>query len=142
MNSLVPSRRPATTIDRLFDDLVGAAFGSVPSAATTEVPIDVRRNDDRFVITFDLPGVDPDSIDVQVDADRLTVTASRDTTPDDGWQHLVRERRGGTLTRQLLLSRHMDTTDVAATYRHGVLTLTVPVADRSRTRRVTVEHGD
>jgi len=103
------------------------------------MPMDIQRLDGHFVATFDLPGVDPGSIDVTVEGNALTVRAER-STPHDGGDWLCRERPRGSFSRRLLLGRDLDGERLTATYRDGVLAITIPVAERARPRRVEISH--
>ncbi|NMH95959.1 Hsp20/alpha crystallin family protein [Pseudonocardia acidicola] len=125
----------ATDAFRLFDRLADSA--ARPSR--TGMPMDVCRLDDHFVASFDLPGVDPGSIDVTVEGNTLTVRAER-SAPHDAAAWLVSERPRGTFSRQLMLGRSLDTDQLAATYRDGVLTVTIPVAERAKPRRIAIAH--
>ncbi|WP_214369997.1 Hsp20/alpha crystallin family protein [Pseudonocardia sp. H11422] len=120
---------------RLLDRLVGSAA----RPARTGMPMDVYRLDDHFVATFDLPGVDPGSIDVTVEGNNLAVRAER-SAPHEAGDWLVAERPRGTFSRQLMLGRGLDTDQLAATYRDGVLTVTIPVAERAKPRRIAISH--
>jgi HSP20 family protein len=117
-----------------FRDLERAATrGSAPV-----VPMDAVKRDDQVVVRFDLPGVDPDAIDVEVERNVLTVTAERRWAPAEGEQVLASERRHGAFSRQLLLSDTLDAANVAASYDHGVLTVTIPTAETAKPRKVSV----
>jgi HSP20 family protein len=104
------------------------------------MPMDIQRIDDHFVATFDLPGVDPGSIDVTVESNALTVRAER-STPHEGGEWLTRERPRGSFTRRLLLGRDLDGERLSATYRDGVLAITIPVTERAKPRRVEISHA-
>src|SRR5690242_17010452 len=123
---------PFGEVDRLFG---GLRAGQVPVG-----PIDVYRNDDRYVVHFDLPGFDPSSIDVQVDQNMLTVAASRPRPTDEG-QEVIVERPYGAFRRQLSLGDGLDLDHLDASYRDGVLTLTIPLAERAKPRKVEVTAG-
>lgn len=99
--------------------------------------LDLYRTDEAFVATIDLPGVAPESIDVDVDGRVLTVRAER-TRPEGDVRWLVRSRPAGTFTRRFTLGENVDHDRIAAAYTDGVLTLTVPVAQSSRPRKVEV----
>ncbi len=107
----------------------------------TTMPLDAFRRGDSFEVQVDLPGVDPDSIDLTVERNVLTVKAERHRQEVDGAGYVVRERRHGTFTRQLFLGESLDTEHVEARYHHGVLTLTIPVVDNARPRRIPVGNG-
>lgn len=106
------------------------------------VPMDAYRRSDRVFVHFDLPGVDPASIDVTVEKNVLTVNAERSWPRREGDEIIVVERPQGTFTRQLFLGENLDTERVEADYDRGVLTLTIPMAERARARRVDISSGD
>jgi HSP20 family protein len=106
------------------------------------MPMDAYREGDRFIVNFDLPGVNPDSIDLTAEKNVLTVRAERAWHPQDERQVLVSERPHGTFTRQLFLGDSLDTAKIAATFRDGVLTLTIPVAEQAKPRKVAIRHGN
>lgn len=109
--------------------------------ARPSMPMDAYRDGDQFVVEFDLPGVDPESIDVTVEKNALTVRAEREWRPSDGQELLVSERPQGKFTRQIMLSESIDPDGINAAYVNGVLTVTVPVADQAKPRRVDVSVG-
>jgi HSP20 family protein len=108
------------------------------------MPMDLFREGDAFVVKMDLPGVDPNSIDIDVDDRTLTVRAERkgteiDTDKDkNGW--VTKERSFGTFARQISLGSGLDTGKISADYSDGVLTLTIPVAEEAKPRKVEVTH--
>jgi HSP20 family protein len=106
------------------------------------MPLDIHRHGDEFLVSVDLPGVDPESIEVTVEKDLLTVSARREWQPDAGEQVLSRERAHGTFTRRLRLSQRLNAEGVRASYDRGVLTLVVPVAEAAKPRRIPVSSGD
>lgn len=105
------------------------------------MPMDLCKIDDHYVLTADLPGVDPGSVDVTVDNGTLTLTAHRSAPSEDSAQWLTSERFFGTYRRQLSLGDGVDPSRIAATYENGILTVTLPVAEAARPRRVDVAHG-
>lgn len=105
------------------------------------MPMDLYKVDDHYVLTADLPGVDPGSVDVTVDNGTLTLTAHRSARSEDSVQWLANERFFGTYRRQLALGDGIDTTKIAATYENGVLTVTIPLAERAKARRIEVDHA-
>jgi HSP20 family protein len=109
--------------------------------AGTGMPMDVYRAEDHFVASFDVPGVDPGSIDVSVDGNTLTVRAER-TAASDVSDWLVAERPRGRYSRQLTLGRDLDTENLHASYHDGVLTLTISVVEKAKPRRVEISHSD
>ena len=122
---------PLREFDRVFEQ----AWSQTRQAS---VPMDAYRHDDTFVINLDLPGVDPGSIDLTVERNALTITAERHWQPVEGDQLVAAERRHGAFSRQLFLGDGLDTDKIDATYENGVLTVTVPVADRAKPRRIEV----
>ena len=122
---------PMREFDRVFEQ----AWSQTRQAS---VPMDAYRHGDSFVLHFDLPGVDPASIDLTVERNSLTVSAERHWQQIEGDQIVAAERRQGTFTRQLSLGDGLDTDRIDASYENGVLTLTVPISERSKPRRIEV----
>ena len=105
------------------------------------LPMDAYRHGDEFIVHFDLPGVDQSSIDLTVEKNVLTVRAQRNWKYDDVDKIAIHERPQGTFTRQLFLGEHLDTDKIAASYENGVLTLTIPMAERAKPRKVEISAG-
>jgi len=110
------------------------------------MPVDSYRNGDEFVIAFDLPGVEKDAIDIDVERNVLTVRAERRplNLGDQAVAH-VSERPLGVFSRQLFLGDALDTDRIDATYDNGVLVLRIPIAEKAKPRKIAVtatEHGD
>jgi HSP20 family protein len=105
------------------------------------MPLDVYRRGDEFVVRVDLPGVDPASIDVTVDHNVLTIKAERSWVAADGDNVITAERARGTFTRRLALGNAVNVSAIAAGYENGVLTLTVPVAEKAKARKVEITVG-
>jgi HSP20 family protein len=104
--------------------------------------LDAYRIDDTFYIDIDLPGVDPASIDVTVDRKVLTVRAERKRPATEGLRLLVAERPMGTITRQVFLADSLDTDRLEARYDNGVLTLSIPVIEKAKPRKIEVAAGE
>ena len=121
---------------RDFDRLTQQVFGT--PARPAAMPIDAYRRGEEFVVHFDLPGVDPQSIDLTVEKNVLTVHAERRRTDPDGVEMLVAERPHGTFSRQLFLGETLDTDGIEAKYGDGVLTLRIPIAEKAKPRRVPI----
>ena len=102
------------------------------------MPMDLYRSGDHYVVHADLPGVDPGSIDVNVDNGTLTIRAERSGRTEESVQWLASERFTGSFMRQLSLGDGVDADRIAATYENGVLTVTIPLAERAKPRRIEV----
>lgn len=113
-------------------------FGDAPR--TVGMPMDLVRTGDEFVVSIDLPGVDPESIDIDAEERTLTIRATRNTQAGEGAQWLVRERPTGTFARQLTLGSGLALDQVGADYADGVLTLRIPVAEAAKPRKIAVNH--
>jgi len=122
---------PIRDFDRLAQQLLGTA--SRPSA----MPMDAWRDGDEFVVELDLPGVDADSIDIDVERNVLTVKAQR-PQPDGHHEYVAAERPRGVFSRQIVLGDALDTERVRAGYDAGVLTLRVPIAERAKPRKISI----
>ena len=123
---------------RDFDRLTQQIFGTTNRPAV--MPMDAWREGDRFVIEFDLPGVAPESIDLDVERNVLTVRAERVARNGD-WEMLATERPRGVFSRQLVLGDNLDLDRIEAGYQDGVLRLIVPVAEKAKPRKIEVTTG-
>ncbi|MFT4306948.1 MAG: Hsp20/alpha crystallin family protein [Microbacterium sp.] len=103
-----------------------------------QMPMDLYRDGDHYVLTADLPGIDPGSVDVDVDGQLLTIRAERTLGSGDGVTWITRERTSGSFLRQLSLGQGLDTENITATYRNGVLSVTIPVSEKAKPRKVQV----
>ena len=124
---------------REFDRLTQAMLGS--TARPNVMPMDAYRDNSSFVVHLDLPGVDADSIDLTVEQNVLTVHAERKPPVGDSAERVVAERSYGVFSRQLFLGETLDTEHLTASYDAGVLTLTIPVAEQAKPRKVQVSGG-
>lgn len=104
-------------------------------------PMDAYRHGDHFVVQIDLPGVDPDAIDLTVDQNVLTVTATRERSFAEADEVLLAERPLGEFRRQLFLGEQLDTENISAEYDNGVLTLTLSVTEQAKPRKVEISTG-
>jgi HSP20 family protein len=125
---------PFREMDRWFSDVAR-------TPASSAMPMDLYRDGDVFVTRIDLPGVDPASIDVDVDDRTLTVRAQRKVETSDEQKWLVRERPAGTFARQLTLGYGVALDRIGAEYRDGVLELRIPVAEDAKPRKISVAHS-
>jgi HSP20 family protein len=103
--------------------------------------MDAWRDGEQFVVEFDLPGVSPDSVDLDVERNVLTVTAQR-APLDEKAEFLAAERPRGVFSRQLVLGDNVDLDRIQAGYRDGVLRLVIPVAEKAKPRKITINQGD
>src|SRR3954462_11975114 len=126
---------------RALDQLTGRA-GSMTARPLSGMPMDAYRIGDNFVAHFDLPGVDPGSIDLSIEGNTLTVSAERSVPQLDNAEWPVAERPFGSYTRQLVLGRSLDTERLEASYHDGVLTVSIPVAEKARARKIQVSRAD
>lgn len=131
---------PFREFDRLAQELWSGASDRSRRGFST-MAMDAYREGDHFVVHFDLPGVDSDSIDVTVEDDVLTVGARRQWERQDGQEWVAHERYQGTYQRQLFLGDRLEADQIEATYDDGVLTLTIPVAEAAKPRKVAVQAG-
>ena len=127
---------PFRDLDRLAD----AVFGT--STRPAVMPMDAYRHDDTFVIHLDLPGIDPDSIDLTVERSVLTVHAERRRPADDEAERVVGERTYGVFSRQMFLGDTLDVDALEADYTDGVLTIRIPVAEQAKPRRIEIGRGE
>ncbi|MBX9719179.1 MAG: Hsp20/alpha crystallin family protein [Microbacteriaceae bacterium] len=102
------------------------------------MPMDLFRDGDHYVLTADLPGIDPGSVDVDVDGQLLTIRAERSARAHEGVQWLARERGYGSYLRQLTLGKDIDSDGISAHYENGVLSVMIPVAERAKPRKISV----
>jgi HSP20 family protein len=124
---------------RELDQLAQQVFGTM--ARPTVMPMDAWREGDSFVVEFDLPGVDPGSIDLDVERNVLTVKAERDRISDDA-ETIATERPRGVFSRQLFLGDTLDVERVEASYNDGVLKLVIPVAEQAKPRKIEIRSGE
>jgi HSP20 family protein len=127
---------PFRELDRLAQQTLGGQAGT---GRWTGMPMDGYRHGDHFTLHFDLPGVDPGSIDLTVEKNVLTVTAERRWQPEEGMEVLVSERPQGSFSRQLFLGDSLDAERIEASYDGGVLTVHIPVAEQAKPRKVAVQ---
>ncbi len=130
---LLRNTDPFRDFDRLAQQLLGTTNRPVV------MPMDAWREGDRFVIEFDLPGVNPQSIDLDVERNVLTVSAERVSRNGD-WEMLASERPRGRFSRQLVLGDNLDLERIEAGYEDGVVRLTVPVAEKAKPRKIQLQN--
>ena len=107
-------------------------------ATLYKMPIDLYRDGDRFVLNADLPGIDPSSVDLDVDGTLLTIRAERVAPSAEGVRWLTRENRSGSFVRRLTLGDGVDRENITASYDAGVLSVTIPVAEKAKARKIEI----
>jgi HSP20 family protein len=123
---------PFRDLDRLaatvFDGRQGPRF----------VPMDLYRDGDHYILNADIPGVDPGSVDIDVEGQLLTIKAERTVRGRDGVKWLAQERPSGSFTRQLNIGEGIDAQHISANYANGVLSITIPVSERAKPRKIAI----
>ncbi|MEE1787093.1 Hsp20/alpha crystallin family protein [Streptomyces sp. SP17BM10] len=131
---------PFRELDRLTRQFLDTTTGTWSRPAP--MPLDAYRVGDEYVVCFDLPGVDPQAIDIDVERNTLTVKAERRPRhegEDVTWE--LSERPLGVFSRQVVLSDTLDPDGISADYDSGVLTLRIPVAERAKPRKIAISHS-
>jgi HSP20 family protein len=132
---------PFRELDRLTQQVLGSQAGTW--SRPTAMPMDAYRVGDTFVVAFDLPGVDPAAIDLDVERNVLTVKAERrPAQATENVEMQVAERPLGVFSRQLFLGDTLDTDRIDAGYESGVLTLRIPIAERAKPRKIAIANAD
>ena len=130
-----PYGDPLRHMDRLTNQLLSG------TRTPMGMPMDVWQADDGFHVALDLPGADPDSVDITTERNVLTISAERRPEYQQGQSVLVAERPQGSFTRQLQLGDTVDTENIQANYADGVLRLTIPITQAAQRRKVQVQTG-
>ncbi len=125
---------------RDFDRLAQQIWGT--TARPAAMPMDAWRDGEQIVVEFDLPGVDLDTVDLDVERNVLTVRAERGPSTAQDTEMIAAERPRGVFSRQLILGDTLDTDRVQASYTAGVLTLRIPIAEKAKPRKITVSAAD
>jgi HSP20 family protein len=126
---------PFRELDRFTQQVLGTA------ARPAVMPMDAWREGDAFVVEFDLPGIDQESLDLDIERNVVTVRAER-AAVDPNREMLATERPRGVFSRQLVLGENLDTERIEASYQEGVLLLRIPVAEKAKPRKITIGRGD
>ncbi|GAA0921034.1 Hsp20/alpha crystallin family protein [Pseudonocardia zijingensis] len=129
---------------RELDRFAQQFFGNTPAtwSRPAAMPMDAFRDGDQFVVCFDLPGVSPDAIELDVERNVLTVKAERRPYGGDQVEMQVSERPFGAFSRQLFLGDTLDTDHIDASYDAGVLTVRIPIAEKAKPRRIAIGGGE
>ena len=125
---------PFRELDRLTQQVFGTA------ARPAAMPMDAWQEDGEFVVAFDLPGVNVDSVDLDIERNVLTVRAERRDPTQPNVELIASERPRGVFSRQLILGDTLDTEKVKAQYADGVLTLRIPVLEQAKPRKIEITH--
>ncbi|MBW9110310.1 Hsp20/alpha crystallin family protein [Microbacterium ureisolvens] len=123
---------PFRDLDRLAAGLFDTRRGP------RRMPMDLYRDGDHYVLTADLPGIDPGSVDIDVDGQLLTIRAERTLTSGEDVKWITREREAASFLRQLNLGQGVDTGRISASYNNGVLSVTIPVSEKAKPRKIEV----
>ncbi|MEE1942270.1 Hsp20/alpha crystallin family protein [Streptomyces sp. TRM 70361] len=126
---------PFRELDRLTEQLLGTV------ARPVGMPMDAYRTGDEVVVHFDLPGVDPESVDLDVERNVLTVSAERRWLGPEDAERIAAERPSGRFSRQVFLGDTLDVERIDASYDAGVLTLRIPVAEQAKPRKIQISGG-
>lgn len=126
---------PFRELDRFTQQALGTA------ARPAVMPMDAWREGDAFFVEFDLPGINRDSLDLDIERNVVTVRARRPDV-DPGREMLATERPRGVFSRQLVLGDNVDTDNIAASYEGGVLRLRIPVAEKAKPRKIAIGHSN
>jgi HSP20 family protein len=102
------------------------------------MPMDLYREGDVYILSADMPGIDPGSVDIDVDGQLLTIRAERTLANHEGVKWLTRERQAGSFLRQLNLGQGIDIDKITASYDNGVLSVTIPVTEKAKPRKIEV----
>ena len=129
---------PFRELDRLTQQMLGTN-GTL--ARPSVMPMDAWRSGDIFYVELDLPGVAPDSIELDVERNVVTVRAERPSR-DSGAELIAAEQPRGVFSRQLILGDNLDTERIDASYDAGVLALQIPVAEKAKPRRISIAHNE
>ncbi|MFR9752891.1 Hsp20/alpha crystallin family protein [Nocardia sp. 004] len=134
MATMLMRTDPFRDLDRFAQQVLGTA------ARPALMPMDAWREGDEFLVELDLPGIDPKSLDLDIERNVVTVRASRPTL-DSNREMIAAERSRGVFSRQLFLGEGLDTNRIRADYTDGVLRLVIPVAEKAKPRKIEVEHS-
>jgi HSP20 family protein len=124
---------PFQALDRVAGQLLDTRQGP------RLMPLDLYRDGDHYVLNADLPGIDPGSVDIDVDGQLLTIRAERTPRSQEGVTWIARERGAGSFLRQFTLGQGIDTAGISASYENGVLSVVIPVSEKAKPRRIEVQ---
>ena len=124
---------PFRELDRLAASMLDSRQGP------RVMPIDLHRDGDHYVLSADLPGVDPGSVDVDIDGQLLTIRAERTLRSEEDTQWIIRERPSGSFLRQITMGDGVDMNSISAHYENGVLSVVIPVSEQAKPRKIEVQ---
>ena len=124
---------PFQALDRVAGQLLDTRQGP------RLMPLDLYRDGDHYVLNADLPGIDPGSVDIDVDGQLLSIRAERTPRSQEGVKWIARERSAGSFLRQFTLGQGIETSGISASYENGVLSVVIPVAEKAKPRRIEVQ---
>jgi HSP20 family protein len=124
-----------------FQELDRIAGSVLRRASAALMPVDLYREGDHFLLTADLPGIDPASVDVSVDSQTLTLRAERTIRAGEGVEWLARERPDASFVRQFTLGDGIDAEHISANYDNGVLSVVIPMAEQAKPRKIRIASG-
>ena len=122
-----------------FRDLDRMAAALMDNRGPRVMPMDLFREGDHYVLNADMPGIDPGSVDIDVDGQLLTIRGERTMANHENVKWITRERMAGSFLRQLNLGQGIDVDNISATYNNGVLSVTIPVTEAAKPRRIEVK---
>jgi HSP20 family protein len=128
---------PFADLDRLTQQV----WNRGSRVSSSFMPMDAYRSGDHYMVHFDLPGVDPATVDLTVEHNVLTVSAERSWQPEEGTQVLFSERPQGSFTRRVQLGDGLDVEHIEASFDNGVLSVRIPTADTAKARKVEISTG-
>ena len=123
-----------------LDRIASSAFDT--GRAPRVMPVDLFRDGDQYILSADLPGIDPESVDLEVDGQRLTIRAERRAPVSEEVKWLAHERPYGSYMRQFTLGDGVDVERITANYEHGVLSVIVPMAERAKPRKIEISSAN
>jgi Molecular chaperone (small heat shock protein) len=126
---------PFRELDRVAGQLLDTSRGP------RLMPMDLYRDGDHYVLNADLPGIDPGSVDIDVDGQLLTIRAERTPRSQEGVKWITRERTSGSFLRQLNVGQGVDTDKISASYENGVLSVVIPISEKAKPRKIEVQAG-
>jgi HSP20 family protein len=129
---------PLRELDRLADQ----ALTQARSMAVRTLPMEALRRGDKFLVALDVPGLTPSDVDVTVERNVIDITARRAAMREEGDEVIVDERPHGEFRRELFLGDNLDASKLTAEFQSGVLTLTIPVSESSKPRKVQISTAE